>query len=357
MQSDQPNHDPWYQPRTAEIIARGGEGFANSIGRGIENFASALSAGLEKKREESKRRANEFKGLAAYAVARGYVDRDGTVGRDLDEFRGFVQGKEAETIAAAEKEKADLQRREALQRIAAGESEAAGQAEFQRRYSNATGTLPMGGPDLNIPGMERQTPSWNRPVQPDSQNIFSMMVQSKMAPDDIYKNMRALAEGGVVGGAAQNPLLFNEDPVSGKRFATFGNSISPSGINPQKAATTEFPDVPGYVKVPVGDGSFKYLPNKPNAQQSLELSRQKDRRDSLKAQMQSYDTTLAADPNAKTSMWGGKRIADLRAELAKQLEDVNSRIADLGSGNDGAIPGQPKAKGGDLWQDFMNSQK
>ena len=57
-------------------------------------------------------------------------------------------------------------------------------AEFRRRHAESTGTLPMGGADLQVPGMERQNPAWNRGVQP---NVGNLMIESGMAPDDMSK--------------------------------------------------------------------------------------------------------------------------------------------------------------------------
>ena len=350
--NDQPDHSPWYQPRTAEIIQRGGEGFANSIGQGMQRLAEGVAKGLEKKKEEDKSRAREFKALAEYGETRGYITKDQAITKDLDSLRGLIRGKEA----AAVQEEQDLKKREMLQRIAAQQQQMDSSNAFgsaMQRASSSTMTIP----NTTLPGIfaDRTVQTTHAPTRDEIMSSLSATPGAWQSPQAKELLNYHLMQDPTGKAAAQ--LAFQEDPVSGKRFATFGNSISPSGINPIKAQATEFPDVRGYVKVPKGDGSFQYLLNKPNAQQSLELSRMKDRRDSIKTQIQAYDTKLASDPNAKTSFWGGTKLADEKAKLEKQLEDVHARIADLESGGENTPPIKPKAKGGDLWKDFMNSQK
>lgn len=122
---------------------------------------------------------------------------------------------------------------------------------------------------------------------------------------------------------------------------------------------TEYPDVPNYVKVPDGKGGWKYLPNRPNSQQSLEQSRLRDRRDSIKAQLAAIEAEIARG-NKKTGIdWlPGKSFNETKAELQQQLDEIDARINDLGNGNDGTPSTKSKpAGGGDLWSDFMNSRK
>lgn len=53
-------------------------------------------------------------------------------------------------------------------------------------------------------------------------------------------------------GKTPNALTFGEDPITGSRYAQFGRSILPSGVNPQKAmqAADQMPETPkGYTRV------------------------------------------------------------------------------------------------------------
>jgi hypothetical protein len=69
----------WY-----DGLTKAGESF----GKGIEGFAK----GLEKKQDEDKNRAREFKALQEYADVTGIAGKDKTTTMDLDGLQGLVKG-------------------------------------------------------------------------------------------------------------------------------------------------------------------------------------------------------------------------------------------------------------------------
>lgn len=123
----------------------------------------------------------------------------------------------------------------------------------------------------------------------------------------------------------------------------------------------EWTDVPNYSKVPDGKGGFKYLPNRPNAQQSLELSRLKDRRANLLQQVQVLEAQLLAGNKKSGPDWGwGTDYTKQRDAAQQALDEVTARINDLEQGSEGgsAPAKKPDASGSsDLWSEFMNTQK
>lgn len=95
-QYDQPDHTPWYQPRTAEIIQRGGEGFANSIGRGLENFAQGIATGLEKRKEENKRISDL--GKSSLAALKASPELLKLTGKSLEEIQATMSPRDIASL-------------------------------------------------------------------------------------------------------------------------------------------------------------------------------------------------------------------------------------------------------------------
>jgi hypothetical protein len=70
------------------------------------------------------------------------------------------------------------------------------------------------------------------------EDMGAMAQRSGVSPKDQEDMARAFhlwQEG--QGGRGAHALAFEEDPVSGQRFATFGNMMQPSGTNPTKSAS------------------------------------------------------------------------------------------------------------------------
>ena len=125
--------------------------------------------------------------------------------------------------------------------------------------------------------------------------------------------------------------------------------------------------VPGYTPVPDNNGGWRYLRTQPSAQQQMEIQRLSDKAANLRTQIASWDAELRAGKT--TSGWklfGGRSYADLKAQAQRELDEVTARLADLQSGatpgtpaaTPGTPPAAPASRGdGDLWQEFLNSQK
>jgi hypothetical protein len=61
--------------------------------QGLSSLGNKLGNALEKRQEDEKNRAREFKALSEYADASGLLNKDQAQVMDLDSLRGFIKGK------------------------------------------------------------------------------------------------------------------------------------------------------------------------------------------------------------------------------------------------------------------------
>jgi hypothetical protein len=73
--------------------------------------------------------------------------------------------------------------------------------------------------------------------------------------------MNSLEKFATIGANANNATAFDEDPVTGRRFARLGKTIQASGVDTSKASPPDAP--PGYSTVADGKGGWKYLKMNP----------------------------------------------------------------------------------------------
>jgi hypothetical protein len=77
----------------------------------------------------------------------------------------------------------------------------------------------------------------SQPAQITPERLLAALAQNPAAVNAPANTVGAgVVEQALKGGGRQNALDFQEDPVSGMRFATYGNVLSPSGVNPSRAA-------------------------------------------------------------------------------------------------------------------------
>lgn len=133
-------------------------------------------------------------------------------------------------------------------------------------------------------------------------------------------------------------------------------------VNFQRANATkngaEYPDVPGYTKVPNGDGGFRYLSTRPSPAQVAQIQTLSNTRAGLAAQIAALDLEINSN-NAKPGLdkwpWT-KSYADRKKELQAELSRVDEQLSELKQGS--PAPAKSGAGGGgSLWEDFMKSQK
>jgi len=85
------------------------------LNRGITDLGQAFGGLIEKKKEDERNRAREFKALQEYADVAGYATKDQTTAMDLDSLKGLVRGNESKTI----NQERQLRQAELMQRMAA----------------------------------------------------------------------------------------------------------------------------------------------------------------------------------------------------------------------------------------------
>lgn len=136
----QPDHTPWYQPRTAEIIQRGGENTAAAIGSGLQQFAQGIASGVMR-RQEQKRLAEEKEAETAKTF-RTYVAMGEQLGlpatalknAGAEGAKGMVEG----YIAKQKFDEFAAQIQERRAKAAAEARDAGALGQFNQRVRNVT---------------------------------------------------------------------------------------------------------------------------------------------------------------------------------------------------------------------------
>ena len=198
-------------------------------------------------------------------------------------------------------------------------------ANFQRLAGEPTGPSRMGGdaaaalfsqpgsglPDFSAYG-PRDTQLTQQPLS--MERVAQLGVQTGAWQNPQFNDLAKLYQG-----KSGTGMSFEEDPVTGSRFARSGNSVLPSGMNPDKA-TPEAPDAPaGYAafwdgkrwqlkKVP-GDGKLTPAMN-PTTGQPMpgfffdQTGQLKDLRDQMQKVLGSGAPGTAPPPGAPVVRWG-----------------------------------------------------
>ena len=215
--------------------------------------------------------------------------------------QGLVQSRAAKQQAAAAQAQTDLRNAEAAKAQTDTEAEGAMGGIFNRANALMTPTqLPMGTPDwsafLNGQGPV-QTPG---PTATQGMSLPRALMQAIGES----RSMNPKVQGAIVNkllpllmqnatGGDEGGVKYSEDPVTGKRQATYGKIMMDSGINPSMAQqamsggavplTNPDGDVIGY-NVPIGGGKFRPMATKDLTayqKQNLILQHQKAKGDSL----------------------------------------------------------------------------
>ena len=178
----------------------------------------------------------------------------------------------------------------------------------------------MGGADLQVPGMERQNPAWNRGVQP---NVGNLMIESGMAPDDMSK--MAMAFDRLQGGAEGAPFYNRADvgnllPVKGAE----GYGIAVTGPRQSQVIYTGGPQGSS-INVP-GVGDVGVITQKPGQSQIVPGQQTQGQiREALakaEADIAKLRAKMKADPEMQQYLGGA---------LAEQESLANSYRAALGN--------------------------
>lgn len=208
--------------------------------QGISGAGDAVGRGLERRKQERQ----EFDALAKYAEAAGYGTKDDTTPMSLAELKGFVRGMEAKAIAdertTDNKRQGDLVAAQ-VKNLEEDNTRAqnAVKAEQDRRqrtkdlYSTLARQAEQVGP--NPDGSTQGDMTWEA--------IVNAAVQSNF--DGSPLELKQLADGIRMGKTRNQEDLglvqFDEDPVTGARFARRGGVVVPSGTNPAKQETKPEP--------------------------------------------------------------------------------------------------------------------
>lgn len=217
-------------------------GFANPQTRAL----------MDARKQEQKERSQRFTKLAAAFDELGWMPKDEAMTRSLEDLEGMAQAKSL----ASELGSQEIQRRKQLAEIAAYEREVA----QQNALSNAVRAAGSGVSRLPSPSAPGLLPDLEVPVnQPMTRQ--SLLAAFQQYPDAV--NAPAGRQLLVEAFREQESGLpvesaFTEDPVSGMRFFSRGNTTLPSGVNPAVSREV-LPAVPGYTPAPTGRGGYTWL--------------------------------------------------------------------------------------------------
>jgi len=245
-------------------ILAGGAALSAGIGHGIESLGESIGKALEKRKQRGQLATSLRKTLSvAYPEKK---DQFATMG--LEDLQGTLEG-EAVRSAQAKEERARrlddaLMEQRALQ--AQSIREALANAQQEPAFLSRMGELMQ--PRMEGPGAGEEGPANQVPGLSPAAALGAASRDTGYRPDlrgaidDLIRNGGAAGSGG--------PLAFEEDPVTGQRFARQGRSVLPSGTNPDKLPKEgeEIRDADGNLlghNVPTGGGKFAFRPLKASA--------------------------------------------------------------------------------------------
>jgi hypothetical protein len=138
------------ESRAADYIAYG-------LNRGVDRFLE----GMEKRKEEEKRAAREFKSLVDFADSSGLLSKDQAMVMDRDALKGFVQGKMWAKEQEQQEQMSALRQFASMQKMAEFEQaqQRAGAIQgFQTDFNNSMVTDPALGDFYENPEAYQQRP-------------------------------------------------------------------------------------------------------------------------------------------------------------------------------------------------------
>lgn len=242
-----------------------GNGIAEA-GRGIGQGLAMRAADMKRREEDDKRKAEQAKKIRGMAKMfqedLGLSDSE-VQGKDANELGGLVEGYMLSQSAKHQK----LQQQRDQLTIAA----------MKMLEKDAQGRKSI--PQELVAGFESRGRSIPAPMS--NEGYDQQMTQNTGMPTGVRELIQAHANAGQElppgimddiirqRGASSGPMSFEEDPVTGSRFARQGNSVMPSGSNPEKmtSVTVNDPNTGLPVELPVNPRTGQAL-LKPRAPQA-----------------------------------------------------------------------------------------
>lgn len=199
-----------------------------------EQMDLAMRQFAEQRDDESKRLAQTSKAAETFVKANPTVLT--TLGMTDQEFANLSASEQIGVVDGYYKSQA---MQEVLQQLAQRKTEMEQDRTFADTLQSRTRTsvnLPAQGSDptglMAFAGMPSRTATATR--IPTRDDLLAAMAAAPMA----RPSRELMSHRLVQPEAGERNIQFQEDPVSGQRFATFGNMMQPSGVNPQAVQTT-----------------------------------------------------------------------------------------------------------------------
>lgn len=233
------------------------------LANGINTAGAALAGAIDKHREEQKRIADQ--GKVADGLVAQYPDLLKPLNLTPEQFKNMGAKDKAPLLEGAVKgiqllQQATQQRQQQTlldQRIREQQQQQADDASMnqyfqQNQMQPEPADMQQLTGDVVTNSLTGQNPNvWRTPTP---QLLEGYVRQNPAAALRNAHNLSYLDKALAQGGEAITPS-FIQDPRTGARFVTRGNTMLPSGNDPE-LALNNLPKVPGMIALPTGKGNF-----------------------------------------------------------------------------------------------------
>lgn len=209
----------WTPDTTTQSRLMGGQALAAGISGGTKSLADSIGAAMEQRKQENVR------AKASETLFKSTPELQDALGMDEEQFKGLSSAEKNELVKSGIGKISLMESlaRQAQQREAFNMQ----QMDYSRRqadelgFNRAVGEQMTGGKPPDISAVLGAAAQNNQLGSPQLDNLMNSL--GRMQPNNLA-------------------MSFEEDPVTGSRFARQGNSVLPSGSNPAKMTTVTVTD-------------------------------------------------------------------------------------------------------------------
>lgn len=236
----------WTSDQSPQIRMAGANALAEGIGRAGQSLGDSLGKAMEEKKRQGQLASSLRKTLSVAFPDR--KDEFNTMG--LPDLQGELEG---QALASA-RQRQQQQQASLAASLQAQAEERANAARFPA-FAQAIGEMGQAPDDVPGPLNNAEFDRRTRPV--DLASVMAAAGRTGYRPnegslDDLMRAAKASRP------ELADSLNFQEDPVTGERFATFGKSMASSGTNPDKLKAK--PQAPLQPRVVIGTNPMTQEP-------------------------------------------------------------------------------------------------
>lgn len=232
--------------------------------RGVDSAITAITEKIEQQKEETKQRARQFDALLNYADASGVLPKAEGKVMSLEQLSGYMKGVVLKSARAEEAQKAAVTAEQLKQ--------------YQRQNAQAAQMDPLRLRQMLGETEQREALPGFTADMADFMEGYPTATPDQIMAYAAKNNPKAVTAGMLDdmlkrGGRGGLPSFF-QDPKSGMRFAQFGNTFVPSGMDPGMINPRAIPvtDADGNVLnhvIASPRGGFQFVPQPGEANAAL----------------------------------------------------------------------------------------